>query len=251
MKLSALVLTKNEEEMIEGCLKQLNFVDEIIVLDNNSNDKTTKIAKKYANKIIISSNDNFDYNRNLLVQEAKGDWLLFLDCDERLSGENIQEIKSALDNTKYSAYYFPRRNFILGKWLRHGGWWPDFVPRLFRKKDFISWKGEVHESPLLKGQINYMKYPLTHNTARSVGAMLEKTAKWAQTEAKLRYIAGQRKVTIASIVKAMAREFISRYFTKFGALDGNIGLVQSLFQSLHQAIVLVYLWELQNNQKPE
>ena len=92
MKLSALVLAKNEQEMIEACLKQLNFVDEIIVLDHNSNDKTPQIAKKYADKVIKSSNDNFGYNRNLLAQEAKGEWILFLDCDERLDGENIQEI---------------------------------------------------------------------------------------------------------------------------------------------------------------
>lgn len=251
MKLSALVLAKNEQEMIEGCLRQLNFVDEIIVLDNNSNDKTPEIAKKYADKIIKSPNDEFDYNRNLLVQEAKGEWLLFLDCDERFSDENVQEIKSSISNLKYSAYYFPRKNFILGKWLKHGGWWPDFVPRLFMKKDFISWQGEVHESPQVKGQIHYMEHPINHFTARSISAMLEKTAKWAQTEAKLRYVAGQKKVTITSIVKAMIREFISRYFIKYGVMDGNIGLIQSLFQSLHQAIVLTYLWELQNKQKPE
>src|SRR3972149_2180508 len=98
MKLSALVLAKNEQEMIEACLKQLNFVDEIIVLDHNSNDKTPQIAKKYADKVIKSSNDNFGYNRNLLAQEAKGEWILFLDCDERLDGENIQEINSTINN---------------------------------------------------------------------------------------------------------------------------------------------------------
>ena len=251
MKLSALVLAKNEQEMIEGCLKQLNFADEIIVLDNNSKDKTVEIAKKYADKIIKSPKDDFDYNRNLLAQEAKGEWLLFLDCDERLSIENIQEITSATNSPKYSAYYFPRKNLILGKWLKHGGWWPDFVPRLFRKKDLISWEGKVHESPRIKGQIGYMGCPLTHYTARSIESMLLKTTKWAQTEAKLRYIAGQRKVTITSIVKGTVREFSSRYFIKFGALDGNVGLIQSMFQSLHQAIVLTYLWELQNKQKQQ
>lgn len=247
MKLSALILTKNEEKMIEGCLKQLDFASEIIVLDENSDDKTQKIAKKYTTKVFTTDLKEFDKNRNTLANFAKGKWLLYLDADERLNNEAKDEIKKAIKEDKYSAYYFPRKNLILGKWLKHGGWWPDYVPRLFKKEKLISWQGKIHESPQVTGKFGYFKTPLEHYTAQDITSMFLKTVKWAKIEAKLFYKAKHSQVSPFKILKSVFSEFLSRFFIKRGFMDGTVGLIESLFQSFHRAIILTYLWELQNN----
>ncbi len=248
MSISALILTKNEEEMIEDCLRQLHFLNEIIVCDQNSTDKTREIAQKYTKNILRSNFEDFSKNRNLLAKEAKGDWLLYVDADERLDEKLIDEIKKAVIAGKYSAFYISRKNIILGKWLRHGGWWPDYVPRLFKRSTFKEWQGKVHESPIIEGEFGRLKYPILHYTARSLEKMLKKSTTWGKTEADL-YTKLNTRVTILTIIKAMTFEFLRRYFAKRGFLDGIAGLIESLYQATHQAIVLTYLWEIQNDVK--
>ena len=146
-----------------------------------------------------------------------------------------------------SAFYFPRKNTILGKWLKHGGWWPDYVPRLFKKDKFINWVGRVHESPKVQGEFGYLKTPIEHLTARNLSLMLKKTTGWAKVEAELFYKADHPPVTILKVVKALLSEFINRYLTKLGFLDGQVGLIEAIYQALHKSIVMTYLWEIQNN----
>ena len=250
MKLSALILTKNEQDIIEECLKQLDFVDEIIVLDQNSTDDTVKIAQKYTPNI-FSQNLPFDKARNFLADCAKGKWLLYVDADERLTKELKSEINHSIKDPKFSlecaAFYFPRQNMILGKFLKHGGWWPDYVPRLFKKEKLKKWQGAVHESPLVEGPIGYLKSPLIHLTARSISQMFEKSTKWAKIEADMNFEGGASKVTIPKVQKALISEFVSRYIIKLGLLDGFVGLVESMYQAYHKAMVLTYLWEMQND----
>lgn len=246
MKISALILAKDEEEMIKDCIKQLTFVDEIILLDQNSTDKTVEIVKKLGARVIETKSEQFDLSRNLLKDNAKYEWLLYVDADERFQEETITEIKKLVSENKYCTYYFPRQNYILGKWLKYGGWWPDYVPRLFRKKDLMGWDGEVHESPKINGSFGYAKNPIKHLTARSISKMLDKSAKWAKIEANLYAKSNVPKVTKVKVIKAMLAEFTRRYILKLGLLDGTIGLVQAIFQSLHKAMILTYLWEIQN-----
>lgn len=247
MSISALVLAKNEEEMIASCLKQLDFGDEIIVLDQGSNDKTIEIAKKFTKKIFSTTTESFAKNREILASYAQGDWLLYIDADERINKETLEEIKKSVKEKKYSAYYFPRKNIILGKWLKHGGWWPDYVPRLFEKNSLVGWRGKVHESPQVNGEFGYLKNPITHLTARNLNSMLQKTIKWAKIEAGLAHEANHPKVTIPKVIWASLKEFVQRYFIKLGLLDGFVGFIEAVFQGLHKAAVLVYLWELQND----
>lgn len=247
LNISALILAKNEQLMLEDCLKQLDFVKEIIVLDQNSTDNTKKIAEKYTDKIISSNSDNFAKNRNLLATAAGCEWLFYLDPDERIDDKLKNEIKKAVIEGGSGAYYIPRKNIILGKWLKHGGWWPDYVPRLFKKKSLIAWYGEVHESPQFKGEAFYFKNAITHLTARSLNQMLDKSIVWGQVEARLYYKAKYPNVTMFRLIKASGREFTRRYFLQLGFLDGTVGLIQAIYQGLHQAIILVYLWEIQND----
>lgn len=246
LNLSALVLAKNEEETLAGCLKRLDFAKEIIVLDQNSTDKTSLIAKKMATKVFKSNDQNFASNRNFLAQKAQCPWILYLDPDERINEENIKEIENSIKDPLFDAYYFPRKNIILGRWLKYGGWWPDYVPRLFKKDSLSGWEGDVHESPKIVGGFGYFHHPIDHLTGRSMGKMFEKTIKWGEIEAGLYAKSGYPKVTKLKILRAMTREFVQRYFLKRGFLDGKVGLIESVYQALHMAIVFVYLWEIQN-----
>lgn len=246
LPISVLILVKDEEQTLKECLKQLDFASEIIVLDQDSEDKSVEIAKLYTKKIFQSQNPNFSTNRNKLLKLASEPWLLYIDADERLTPELLEEIKKELTNTTYNAFYFPRKNYVLGKWLKHGGWWPDYVPRLFRKADLVGWQGRVHESPQIKGDLGYFKNPIIHLTARGISQMFKKTIKWARIEAELNFEAKSPKVNILKVISAMTREFTKRYLFKLGILDGSVGLTEAFFQAYHAAIVLVYLWELQN-----
>jgi len=251
MNISALILTKNEEEMIGDCLKQLDFVDEIIVLDQNSTDRTEEIAKKYTERILKTKNSDFAKNRDLLASEARGEWLLYVDSDERISADLREEILKAVEKNKISAYFIPRKNYILGKWLKHGGFWPDYVPKLFKKEKLRGWTGKVHESPIFSGDSSKLVNPIEHLSARSLNKMLEKTIKWAKIEAELARKSNHPKVNIARVIKSFINEFISRYVLKLGLLDGVQGLIQALFQAYHRSIMLVYLWEKQSNTEEE
>jgi len=249
LNISALILAKNEQQQLEDCLKQLDFVKEIIVLDQNSTDNTRKIAEKYTGKIINSDSGNFAKNRDMLAAAAAHEWLFYLDPDERIDDKLVGEIKKTVEEGNLSTCYIPRKNIILGKWLKHGGWWPDYVPRLFKKESLIAWYGEVHESPQFKGEATYLKNAITHLTARSLDQMLKKSIVWGQIEARLYHRAKYPKVTIFRLIKAAGREFTTRYFLKLGLLDGTVGLIQAIYQALHQAIILIYLWEIQTNSK--
>ena len=249
MKISALVLARNEEEMLKDALSSLSFCDEIIILDQNSSDKTKEIAQKFSDKVFETEEERFDINRNFLAAKAKSKWLLYLDPDERLDSKNIEEIKQAVKKENISAFYFPRKNIILGRWFKHSGFWPDYVPRLFQKDQFECWEGEVHESPKFKGPSTYLKKPIVHLSGRSLNHMFLKSIRWARIEANLYYNGENSKVTIPKVVKSMVFEFVRRYFLKKGLLDGTVGFIESIYQSLHQAMVLTYLWELQNNIK--
>lgn len=251
MNISVLVLAKNEEEMIEECLSKLNFADEIIILDQGSKDNTVKIAAKFTDKIFHSSTEDFAKNRNSLAKMAKGEWLLYVDVDERFPQETISELKLITNSSDKiaSVFYFPRKNYILGKWVKHGGWWPDYSPRLFQKDDLIKWEGSVHESPKVKGESSYLKNPIIHQSARNMSQMFAKTIKWAEIEAKLYNQTNYPNVTILKIIKAAIREFLRRYIFKIGFLDGSVGLIEGIYQAIHLVIVYTYLWEIQQRTK--
>ena len=172
---------------------------------------------------------------------------MYVDADERIDDNLISEIKRAVNQDKYSAYYFPRKNFILGKWLAHTGFWPDYVPKLFKREKLVKWRGKVHESPEIEGSFGTLKTPLVHLTAESMGQMFKKSIKWAKIEAELSFQANHSQVTILKVVKAIFLEFITRFFVKKGFLDGTVGLIESIYQTLHKAMVLTYLWERQTH----
>jgi len=250
MKTSAVILVKNEEALIEDCLASLTWVDQIIVVDNGCTDKTVEIAKGKGAKIVSSPNGSFADRRNLGAKAAGGDWLLYVDVDERVTPALRKEIETIIKSreTEYNAYAIPRKNILLGHPMSWGGWWPDYVLRLIKKDSLLGWKGELHEQPEIKGEVGKLKNPLTHITHRSLSEMVAKTNEWSAIEAKLLFESGHPKMAWWRFISVAAREFWYRAILKLGFLDGGVGVIEIIYQMFSRMITYAKLWEMQKNE---
>lgn len=254
MKLSVIIITKNEEEMIKDCLESVRqLADEIIIVDSGSKDKTLEIAKKYTDRIFTYKNGSFSDWRNFGLKKAKGDWVLYIDADERVTTELKEEIKNVVQNpkpkTQNPAYAIPRRNFYLGKEVRFGGAWPDYVKRLFKRDKLAEWKGKLHEEPVFEGKLGHLKEPMIHITHRDLSSMIEKTRQWSKIEAELLYQAKHPPVTWWRILRVMLTEFWERGIKKQGWRDGTVGWIEIIFQMFSRFITYARLWEMQQEGK--
>lgn len=251
MKLSVIIIAKNEEEMVEDCLKSVKWADETILVDTGSTDKTVEITKKFGAKIINISTKKLAYAkwRNKGLEAAKGDWLLYLDADERVTPNLKKEIEQVIKKDKGTAFAVPRRNFLLGKELHWGGWWPDYVKRLYRRDKLKGWKGELHEEPIFEGEMGHFKNPMIHLQPDSIEPMLEKSIKWSKIEAKLLDEANHPPVTWWRILRMGATTLFDRLIKKQGFRDGTAGWIESIYQVFHTMIIYMQLWEIQQKRK--
>lgn len=249
-KISVVIITRNEEEMIEGCLKSVAWADEVLVVDGDSTDKTLAIAAKYQARIITQEVKEKDFAawHNQGKKVATGEWLFKLDADERLTPELTKEIKSIIQNltSDISAYAVPRQNILLGKTMKFGGWYPDYQIRLFKKDKLITWKGKLHENPFFEGDLGYLKQPLIHVTHRDLSSMVEKSKEWSKIEAQLLFKAHHPPVTWWRILRVMVSEFFDRFVKKQAWRDGVIGWIEGLFQVFNKFLIYGQLWEIQN-----
>jgi glycosyltransferase involved in cell wall biosynthesis len=232
-KISAVILIgeKSDEKLLKKCLDSLSWVDEIVKVD------TPKIK------------GNFSDWRNEGAKRATGNWLFYVDTDEEVSEDLKKEIKKVIKNNQYSAYAIPRRNILLGKEMRFGGWWPDYVLRLIKKDSLIGWKGELHEQPEIKGKIGKLREPLIHVSHRSLTEMVEKTNEWSEIEARLLYKSNHPPMTWWRFFSAAFREFWYRGIIKLGFLDGVVGIIEIIYQMFSRMITYAKLWELQIEKK--
>lgn len=247
MSISAVVIAKDEEKMLPFCLKKLGWVDEIVVIDNGSSDATAKIAKAQGARVVAyPSGKNYSELRIKGREEAKSDWILYIDADERVTKELKKEIKEIISsNNALGAYAIPRRNFVLGHELRHGGFWPDYQKRLFRKADLRLWKGEVHEEPDYKGDLGKLKNPMIHEKHETLSEMVEKTNYWSEVEGRLMFDANHPPMNIPRFLSAMFREFWLRMVVNKAFLDGKIGVIFAFYQVFSRFVSYSKLWELQ------
>ena len=252
-KISAIVLTRNEEDFLPGCLKSLRWVDEIVVVDAGSLDATLTIADAIHAKVIKAPWEGFPKQRNLGAKYASGDWLLYVDADERVSKELREEINKGIEkNTlSHASYKIPHKNIILGQWLKYGGWYPEYQHRLLKKDALVRWEGELHEHPRVTGTVGFLKGNLIHLTHRGLGWMLEKTIRYTRLEAELRRTAGHPAIAVKHLFSAPAREFWFRCVKKSGWRDGLIGWIEIFYQAFNQFLIMVWLWEMQRNESLE
>lgn len=247
MKITGIIITKDEEKMIEDCLKSLNWVDEIVVIDTGNTDKTNSIGRKYKARVVeYFSGKHFSDWRNKGLAVAKGEWILYLDADERvpesLKKEILQIVKSESSN---NAYAIPRRNFMFGQEMKHIGVPPDYQKRFFKKHYLKGWKNEVHEEPIFEGELGHLDNAMIHIKHESFSEMVDKTNMWSEIEAKLMFEADHPPMNIPRFISAMVREFWQRMVLGKAFLDGKIGIMYALYQVFSRFVSYAKLWELQ------
>jgi len=232
--ISAIVLIGGnyDKELLKKCIDSVSWCDEIVKVE------TAEIK------------GSFSEWRNEGAKTAKGDWLLYIDTDEEVSSDLRNEIKSKTDNFQFvnSAYAIPRRNKFLGHRMRWGGWYPDNVLRLIKKDKLKGWFGELHEQPLIDGEVGCLTKPLLHESHRNLHDMVEKTNKWSEIEAKLLFESGHPKMNFFRFCSAGFREFWYRGIVKLGFLDGRVGVIEIIYQMYSKLITYAKLWEKQLNE---
>lgn len=252
-KISAIVIAKNEENMIADCLDSVSFCDEIIVIDNKSEDRTPEIGKRMRAQVYTFETNDFSELRNFGLSKAKGDWILYVDADERIDEELKKSITHLIINSdriqKLNGYFLKRKNFYLGTSAKSE--WPyiEHLERLFRKDGLEGWYGSLHESPKLRGNVGELDGYLLHYTHRDLSYMLAKTIEWSKIEAELRYNKGHPKVTWWRFPRVMLTAFFDSYIRQNGWKVGMVGLIESLYQSFSIFITYARLWEMQEKLK--
>ena len=228
MRLSAIVIAKNEERVIERCLRSLSFCDEILLIDSGSTDATHALARACNATIIVEDWRGPATQRNRGLDQARGDWRLLLDADEWISEELRDEILSVVsrDPTE-SAFRIPRLSSYCGRFMRHGGWWPDHVVRLIRRDGARFEGGIVHEHVVPKGPIGTLTRPLMHESFRDLDQVLQKTNSYSTWGAQDMIVAGKRSSLSAAIAHGL-RAFIRTYDIRLGFLDGRHGLMLAI-----------------------
>lgn len=246
---NVIVLTKDEEDVIERCLRSVKWADEVVVVDDQSKDKTVDLAKKLKARVLTHKLEDFAAQRDWAAKKAKEKWLFYLDADEVISPPLAKKIMKMVKENRYSAYRILREHILLGKLMKHGGWYPDYQIRLIKKESLSGWQGAVHETPIVKGEIGQIEEAILHRGHRHISRGIKKTICWSQIEASLLFKAGHPKVRIWHLLKAALSEFFSRYIFKLGFLDGLEGYLEAAMQAFNRFIVYAMLWEKQNNIK--
>ncbi|MDI6785133.1 MAG: glycosyltransferase family 2 protein [bacterium] len=231
--LSVIILIgeKVDKVLYKKCLASVSWADEIVKIE-------TKNEK-----------GGFSDWRNLGFKKATKDWILYIDTDEEVTKELEREIKKVISNStiKNSSYAIPRKNIIFGKEFKHGGQYPDYQKRLFLKKDFIKWFGNLHEEPKFKGNLGLLKNPIIHHKDLNINQMLEKTNMWSEIEGQLMFDTNHPQMNIIRFFSAGIREFYLRMIKQRAFLDGAKGVIYAFYQVYSRLISYSKLWEKQQS----
>jgi glycosyltransferase involved in cell wall biosynthesis len=245
--LSAVIITKNEAGHIARCLESISWVDEIIVLDSGSEDDTVAICRQYTDKVYQTDWPGFGIQKQRALDKANSDWVLSIDADEVVSPELRLEIENALRQDDYSGYEIPRLSSYCGRQMRHGGWWPDHVLRLFRRDCGRFTDSVVHERIIVRGEIGRLTTPLLHDAFINLDEVLHKVNSYSTLGAELLYQKGVRSSLSKAVLKGVWT-FIRTYWIKAAILDGRQGLMLSISNAEGAYYKYLKLLELQNRQ---
>lgn len=251
MKLSVIIIAKNAEREIADAIESVRqLADEVIVVDNGSTDRTVEIAKYFKAKVFESKVFDFSALRNLGLKKAKGQWILYIDSDERVGDELKKEILRVISSQisrshnlrGFGAFYVKRKNFYLGN-----NEWPyiEKIERLFKKDMLKGWKGKLHESPIIEGEVGVLGGFLYHYTHSDLTSMVNKTLEWSNVEAELRFKAGHPKMTWWRFLRVMFTAFFDSYIRQAGWRVRTVGLIESIYQAFSMFVTYARLWEMQ------
>jgi glycosyltransferase involved in cell wall biosynthesis len=252
MRISATVITFNEEENISAALESLSWADEIIVVDSESADHTVEIARRYTDRVFVRPWPGYSDQKNFAADQARNDWIFSLDADERVSENLAREIAQLnIDpGAQIAGFEMPRLTNYLGLWIRHSGWYPDYKLRLYDRKRG-RWRGHyVHESLQADGEIKRLNGDLLHHTVRDVSEHHLRIDRYTTLAAEQMHSEGKRSSLLTLLFTPMLTFFRS-YVVKLGFLDGARGLAIAYFAAHYTFLRALKLWEKETSNKRE
>jgi glycosyltransferase involved in cell wall biosynthesis len=230
--ITAAVIAQDEERHIASCVRGLTWADEVLVLDGGSVDRTADAARRAGARVEARRFDDFGHQRQAAIELARGEWLLFVDADERVSAGLAAEVRAATAAGDAVAYWIPRRNYIWGGWVRGGGWWPDAQLRLFRRGcATFPVDQAVHEVPRIEGRVGTLNCALVHYNYESVGQFVTKQRRYARLDADRRLARGETPRP-KQLLSAPLREAHRRLVAEGGYVDGWRGVLLALLTAL-------------------
>ena len=230
-KISVLVITKNEAHNIVECLDSARWADEIVIVDAESRDETVALAKKFTAKIFVRPWMGFAAAKQFALEQCTNEWILWLDADERVMPELAEEIQSVMQGKpEQAAFTVARRAYFLGRWIRHSGWYPGRVARLFNRKHARFNSAAVHEGLVIDGPIGDLRNDLLHYTDPNIYHYFSKYNRYTTLAAEETFAKGKR-AGLSDLLIRPAWQFFRMYVLRLGMLDGIQGLLLALFSS--------------------
>lgn len=250
--LSVAVIVQNEAENLPECLCSVAFARQIVVVDSGSTDETVRIAAGFGCEVFVETWRGFGPQKQFAVDRCREPWILVLDADERIPPETAEAIRRIVsappgDTVGYS---FPRKNFFQGRWIRHAGWWPDRVIRLFRRERGRMTEARVHEAVVVEGTVVPLADPIEHRTESDLGRILRKIDRYSTLGAEDAYAAGRRSTVWAALLRAKLT-FFQGYLLRGGFLDGPQGLTLAAMDSANKFFKYAKLAELGRRDKAD
>ena len=243
MTLSVVVITLNEEAHIGRLLESTRLADEHVVLDCGSTDRTLEIARAFGARTFTENWKGYAAQKNSAIEKTTGDWVLSLDADEAAEPELMEEIRHVLDhNPTVDGYYMPRKNYFLGRWIRHGGFYPDRKLRLFRRGRGRFGDRPVHEVVQVDGPMGTLSHALVHNAYPTLEGYIEHMNRYSSLGAEIA-AARNSGFSVLNIVINPLATFIYNYFFRLGLLDGHEGLLLNLYHSAYVSWKYAKAWE--------
>ncbi|KPK65510.1 MAG: hypothetical protein AMK73_02810 [Planctomycetes bacterium SM23_32] len=245
---SGFVITYNEEQNIADCLETIKWADELIIVDSYSQDATVGIARRYTDKIIQREFPGYVAQTRFAFEQTSGDWVVWLDADERLTPEALEEASQFLqmpDAGGYDGFAFRRKTFFLGRWVTHGRWYPQYRLRLVRRDAAAIAGREPHPNAVVVGRTKRLKGEILHHSYS--GGMLDyvvRSARMAEAGARERFERGEG-ASMARLLLEPPLAFLDSYLLRLGLLDGLAGFAVAVGAAYHKFIRSIRLWELE------
>jgi len=252
-KLTVVIHSYNSEKDINECIDSAKLLTkEILVVDMESTDKTVSLAKeKDARVISIPFTGYVEPAREFGIRKAESEWVFILDTDERIPKSLSEEVKEVINQDTYSHYKVPRQEFFARTiWLKHGGWWPNYIIRLIHLPEFKNWPKAIHSTPEMEGKVGYLSHALLHYSKNRYEDMVNKTIVFEDMESDLLAKAG-KPVGQRTFFRKFLGELNRRLVKNKGYLDGPIGIIESIYQAFSKTITYLYLYEKKNQPKNE
>ncbi len=251
-KLSVTIITLNEEANIRRTLESVQWADEIIVLDSGSIDRTVSICREFTGKVFHQDWLGYGKQKNAAIDKATGDWVLSLDADEPVEPELGAEIRTIISLPgPDDGFRIPRKTYFLGKWIKHGGWYPDYNLRLFRKGKGRFEERVVHEAIRIEGSIGHTRHAIMHFAYPDLDSYLSAINKYSSLAVDVMAAKGisPAKTTWLNIVFRPVITFLLKYVFRLGFLDGKHGLILNLFHASYVFTKYAKAWEYAEKSK--